>query len=107
MNGASGNSTVTDEVWVSQSALDLSGPSRTDWARVDALSEDEIDTSDIPPLTEDELARMQWRFPASAHAVTVEVTIEEDILAWFQAQGQDYPQRMRAALRLYAEAHQR
>jgi uncharacterized protein (DUF4415 family) len=33
----------------------------------------------------------------------VEVAIEEDILAWFQ--GQDYPRRMRAALRLYAEAH--
>ena len=77
---------------------------------MNALSRDEIDTSDIPPLIEDELARMQWRFPASMHsgkvrAVTVEVAIEEDILAWFQAQGQDYPQRMQAALRLYAEAH--
>ncbi len=53
---------------------------------------------------------MQWRFPASAslgkvRAVTVEVVIEEDVLEWFQAQGQNYPQRMQAALRLYAEAH--
>lgn len=91
-------------------AADFAGPSRTDWARVDALSEDEIDTSDIPPLTEDELARSEWRFPAASRfgqgrAVMVEVAIEEDILAWFQAQGQDYPQRMQAALRLYAEAH--
>jgi len=100
---------ATDEVWVTRPASDLSGPTRTDWARVDALSEGEIDMSDIPPLTEDELARAQWRFPAArpgiARAVTVEVAIEEDVLAWFQAQGQDYPQRMRAALRLYAEAH--
>lgn len=110
MNDTSGNSSVTDEVWVSKSAAELSGPTRTDWARVDALSEDEIDTSDIPPLTEEDLARMQWRFPASvslgrARAVTVEVVIEEDVLEWFQAQGQNYPQRMQAALRLYAEAH--
>jgi len=35
----------------------------------------------------------------------VEVAVDEDILAWFQSQGQDYEKRMRAALRLYAEAH--
>ena len=86
--------------------------SRTDWARVDALAEEEIDTSDIPPLTEADFARSEWRLPAGnlgaisgGPQVTVEVSVDEDILAWFQAQGQDYPQRMRAALRLYAEAH--
>lgn len=87
--------------------------SRTDWARVDALADEDIDTSDIPPLTEADFARSEWRFPAAASLgktgstsqVTVEVSVDEDILAWFQSQGQDYPQRMRAALRLYAEAH--
>lgn len=81
---------------------------------MDALTDEDIDTSDIPAMTEEDFARSGWRFPASArsgiaapaHAVTVEVAIDEDILAWFQSQGQDYPQRMRAALRLYAEAHQ-
>ena len=87
--------------------------SRTDWERVDALAEEEVDTSDIPPLTEADFARSQWRFPAakfgirsSTPQVTVEVPVDEDVLAWFQSQGQDYPQRVRAALRLYAEAHQ-
>ena len=28
-----------------------------------------------------------------------------DTLAWYQSQGQDYQQRIRTALRLYAEAH--
>ena len=86
--------------------------SRTDWARVDALADEDIDTSDIPPLTEAEFARSEWRLPAATSLgsqalpqVTVEVSVDEDILAWFQSQGQDYPQRMRAALRLYAEAH--
>ena len=86
--------------------------SRTDWARVDALADEDIDTSDIPPLTEADFARSEWRFSAAASLgigalpqVMVEVAVDEDILAWFQSQGQDYPQRMRAALRLYAEAH--
>ena len=88
--------------------------SRTNWERLDALSDEQIDTSDIPPLTDEDFARSEWRFPATArsgqpaptHAVLIEVAVDEDILAWFQSQGQDYPQRMRAALRLYAEAHQ-
>jgi len=29
--------------------------SRTDWARLDAMTDEEIDTSDIPPLTEEQL----------------------------------------------------
>ena len=86
--------------------------SRTDWARVDALADEDIDTSDIPPLTETDFARSEWRFPAATGSgsgalpqVMVEVSVDEDTLAWFQSQGQDYPQQMRAALRLYAEAH--
>jgi len=37
--------------------------SRTDWERIDAMSDDDIDTSDIPPLTEAELTKSWWRFP--------------------------------------------
>jgi hypothetical protein len=29
----------------------MSSISKTDWAEIDAMSDDEIDTSDIPPLT--------------------------------------------------------
>jgi uncharacterized protein (DUF4415 family) len=88
--------------------------SRTHWERLDALADEEIDTSDIPPLTDDDFARSEWRLPSAltpnyaekAAPVIVKVAVDKDILAWFQAQGQDYQTRMRAALRLYAEAHQ-
>ena len=104
MNNTSSNSSAAEAQMVS----------RTNWERLDALSDDEIDISDIPPLTDEDFARSEWRVPASlrsgntpsAHAVLVEVAVDEDILAWFQSQGQNYQQRMRAALRLYAEAHQ-
>lgn len=34
------------------------------------------------------------------------VQVDSDVLDWFQAQGDDYEQRVNAALRIYAEAHQ-
>ena len=86
---------------------------RTNWERLDALSYEEIDTSDIPALTDEDFAHSTWRFPGAsrsttsdpAPAVMIEVAVDEDLLAWFQSQGQDYQERIRAALRLYAEAH--
>ena len=77
--------------------------SRTDWARVDGMCEEDIDSSDIPPLPEEFFANAKWRMPPKQ--VTVTVNVEADTLAWFQAQGKAYKQRMTAALRIYAEAH--
>lgn len=42
---------------------DMSNTSRTDWARIDAITDEQIDTSDIPPLSEEFFAKAQWRFP--------------------------------------------
>jgi uncharacterized protein (DUF4415 family) len=77
--------------------------SETDWARIDAMTDEEIDTSDIPPLTEDFFKRAKVRMPKRKVAVTMQV--DPDVLDWFKAQGEDYEQRMNAALRIYAEAH--
>src|SRR5881398_3747826 len=76
--------------------------SRTNWARVDALSDEEIDTSEAPALGDDFFRRAQWRRP---EPVSVTVHVDADVLAWFEAQGEDAAQRMSAALRIYAEAH--
>jgi hypothetical protein len=37
--------------------------SKTDWAKVDAITEAEIDTSDIPPLTKSFFAKSRWWKP--------------------------------------------
>lgn len=81
--------------------LPTNKPSETDWERVDALTDAQIDTSDIPPLREQFFQRARIRMPKQA----VTFQVDADVLAWFQAQGDDYEQRMQAALRLYAEAH--
>ena len=78
--------------------------SETNWDRIDQMSDEDIDTSDIPPLTDDFFKRAKVRKPRQVVPVTVQV--DPEVLAWFKAQGEDYERRMSAALRIYAEAHQ-
>lgn len=86
------------------SARNLKKPSETDWARIDSMTDEEIDTSDIPPLEDEFFAKAQWRMPRSKTAVTL--SVDDDVLKWFEAQGAEFQQRINAALRIYAEAHQ-
>lgn len=83
----------------------MNNTSETNWAKLDALSESEIDTSDIPPLTEDFFNKSRWWKPVSPLNALVQV--DPQTLAWFQSQGDDYEREKKAAaLRIYAEAHQ-
>lgn len=41
----------------------LKGPSETDWVRIDEMTDDGIDTSDIPLLDEAFFAAAEWRMP--------------------------------------------
>lgn len=84
------------------SASDLKKPSETNWTRVDAMSDAEIDTSDIPPLDEAFFADAKLRVPEK---VSITVNVDADVLEWFRAQGKEFQQRINAALRIYAEAH--
>lgn len=77
--------------------------SRTDWERIDGMRDEDIDTSDIPPLTEDLFKRATLRLPRQL--VTTTLQVDADVLNWFKAQGDNYEQRLNAALRMYAEAH--
>ncbi|MGF1497288.1 MAG: BrnA antitoxin family protein [Elainellaceae cyanobacterium] len=81
----------------------MSNTSRTDWARIDAMSDEDIDTSDIPPLGDEFFAKAKLRMPASSLA-TVAIRVDSETLAWFQSKGEEAEQHMAAALRIYAEA---
>jgi uncharacterized protein (DUF4415 family) len=67
------------------------------------MTDEEIDTSDCPPLTEEFFKKAKLRLPASTQVVEVEV--DKNTLDWYRAQGEEYAQKMTAALRIYAEAH--
>ena len=82
----------------------LKKPSQTDWARIDKMTDEEIDTSDIPPLDDVFFAAAQWRMPENKTAVTL--SVDDEVLKWFEAQGAEFHQRINAALRIYVAAHQ-
>lgn len=67
------------------------------------MSDEDIDTSDIPPLSDEFFAKAKLRMPKSA--ITITVQIDPDTFDWFQAQGETAAQQMSVALKIYAEAH--
>lgn len=82
---------------------DLNTTIKTNLERIDAMTDDMIDTSDIPPLTDEFFATAKWRMPKPKVQIMVE--IEPEILDWFKAQGNDWQNQLTAALRIYAHAH--
>jgi len=78
--------------------------SATDWERIDKLTDEQIDTSEIPPLDEEFFARAVVQTPGKT---TIALSVDADVLEWFRAQGKRSQEKMNAALRIYAEAHQR
>ena len=77
--------------------------SATDWKRVDAVRDSDIDTSEIPPLDEAFFDNVKLRLPDKKKSVTVR--LDSDVLEWFRAQGKGYQTRINAVLRLYMESH--
>lgn len=87
------------------SATTMKRVSRTDWKRVDALKDEEIDTSDIPVLDKDFFAEAELRIPGAKPSVTIR--LDPDVLDWFKSQGKGYQTRINAVLRRYVEAQKR
>ena len=75
--------------------------SLTNWERVDALTDDEIDTSDIPPLDEDFFANAELVMPEPKQVITIRV--DKDVVEWFKSQGKGYQTRINAVLRMYVD----
>ncbi len=81
------------------SVSNMNKPSETDWDRLDAMTDEEIDTSDIPPLTAEFFARAVLRMPDGSRSVTV--PLDPDLLAWYRTQGADGVRLLNEALRQY------
>jgi uncharacterized protein (DUF4415 family) len=77
--------------------------SETDWDKIDAMSDDDIDTSEIPELDDQFFANAQLRIPENKRPVIL--SVDSEVLEWFEGQGAEFNDRINAALRIYAEAH--
>jgi uncharacterized protein (DUF4415 family) len=81
--------------------------SRTDWKRVDALKESDIDLSEIREVSPEMFARAIVRRGLKPVARKAQLTlrIDSDVLDWFRRQGQGYQTKINALLRAYMDAH--
>jgi len=61
------------------SVSNLKKPSETNWARVDEMTDEMIDTSDIPPLDEAFFAKAKLRVPQGQMIVRMQVDSGEEL----------------------------
>ena len=82
--------------------------SLTDWERIDALTDAEVDFSDSPEITPEMFAKAVVRRGLESRSKKVQLTlrVDSDVITWFKEQGQGYQSRINALLRAYMEAHQ-
>ena len=77
--------------------------SETNWEQVDRMTDEEIDTSDIPVLDEAFFANARLRVPEGK--VSVLMNVDAEVFEWFKSQGPEYQNLINRALRAFAETH--
>lgn len=74
--------------------------SRTDWKRIDALQDKDIDYSEIPKQGPDFFANaILWPGPKKQ----ITLRLDPDVLAFFRKTGKGYQTSINAVLRKYVE----
>jgi uncharacterized protein (DUF4415 family) len=81
--------------------------SATDWKRVRAMTDKDIDLSDIPEVTPEMFAKGVVRHGLKEFVpgkVQLTVRVDRDVLDWYRASGRGYQTHINALLRAYMEA---
>src|SRR5271168_1205703 len=79
-------------------------PSKTDWKRIDAMRDEDIDLSDAPELGPD-FFKNAIIWPGPKKQITLRV--DPDVLRFFRKHGRGYQTTINAVLRKYMEARKR
>lgn len=80
----------------------------TDWARVDALTDAQIETAinddpDAAPVLDEAWFRdAELVIPTK---IATSIRVDGDVMDWFKSNGRGWQTRMNAILRAYAKAH--
>lgn len=87
---------------------DKASKGKTDWKRLQAMPDSEITFTEDAPFTnpEDWANAVAHRgVPVPSHKTQIALRVDDDVLAWFKAQGTGYQTRMNAVLKAFKEAH--
>ncbi|KAA0891874.1 hypothetical protein ET418_09160 [Oryzomonas rubra] len=77
--------------------------SKTDWARIDAMTDEDIDYADIPELGDDLFE--QATFVPAKQLVTIR--LDADVVAWLKRNGRGYQTRTNKILRTVMESQEK
>lgn len=81
------------------------GEDQTDWARVDALTEEELEASiDFEEEGEFDWDTVYVGMPPVPAKKQLTIRLDNDVVDWFRQQGPGYQTRMNQVLRSYVEA---
>jgi uncharacterized protein (DUF4415 family) len=82
--------------------------SLTDFKRLRAMKDQDIDFSDIPEVSPSKFAKaiVQYGLKPVPSKKQLTLRVDSDVFTWFKAQGRGYQTRINALLRAYMEAHQ-
>ncbi len=85
-----------------------SDKSQTDWKRVDALKEKDIDLSETPEIPTEMFARAIVRrgLKTAPRKTQLTLRVDSEVLDWYKQQGAGYQTKINSLLRAYMEAHQ-
>jgi len=85
----------------------ISSESQTDWERLNATSDENIDLSDIPELTPEKFAKavVKHGLKDKENKAQLTIRVDQDVLTWFKSQGRGYQTRINTLLRAYMEAN--
>ena len=73
--------------------------------RLEAMRDEDIDTSDMPEVTDwSQAVRGKYYRPIKK---PYSLRLDIDVVDWFKAEGDGYQTRINAALREYVERHQK
>jgi uncharacterized protein (DUF4415 family) len=72
--------------------------------KLDAMTDDDIDYSDIPDMGDAEKVWARGLMKRAGEPFLPVIPIDPEVLAWFEAQGEEYPARINAVLRAYMVA---
>lgn len=83
--------------------------SQTDWKRIDAMTDEDIDLSDIPEITPEMFARAvhMRNFKVIPRKKQLTLRVDSDVVDWYKKQGPGYQTRINSLLRAYMKEHQR
>ena len=86
----------------------ISKQSETDWKRVEAMTNEQIDLTETPEVSAEMFARAIVRRGLKIIPRKTQLTlrVDSDVLEWYKKQGAGYQTKINALLRAYMEAHQ-